>query len=246
MKNLLSLSLLLCSLIWGGCSKDDVPAPSYDADVVIPDEVFRRFCLENYDTDGDGRLSAAEARAVREMYCHDPGIGSMEGIERFTRLEVFDCTYSYGLRGLDLSGNGNLVSVSCKDCWNLSSLNVSQCGALRKLNCDGCSLPWLDVTRNPVLERLSCRGNGLSMINLSRNPELRVVDLYGNRLGTLNISRNFRLEELNCGENLLTLLDVSMCLELDRLNACWVPTLYLNRNQHISSLIHYGEIVYRD
>lgn len=99
MKNLLSLSLLLCSLIWGGCSKDDVPAPSYDADVVIPDEVFRRFCLENYDTDGDGRLSAAEARAVREMYCHDPGIGSMEGIERFTRLEVFDCTYSYGLRG---------------------------------------------------------------------------------------------------------------------------------------------------
>lgn len=68
--------------------------------------------------DGDGRLSAAEARAVREMYCHDPGIGSMEGIERFTRLEVFDCTYSYGLRGLDLSGNGNLVSVSCKDCWN--------------------------------------------------------------------------------------------------------------------------------
>ena len=80
MKNLLSLSLLLCSLIWGGCSKDDVPAPSYDADVVIPDEVFRRFCLENYDTDGDGRLSAAEARAVREMYCHDPGIGSMEGI----------------------------------------------------------------------------------------------------------------------------------------------------------------------
>ena len=181
MKNLLLLSLLLCSLIWGGCSKDDVPAPSYDADVVIPDEVFRRFCLENYDTDGDGRLSAAEARAVREMYCHDPGIGSMEGIERFTRLEVFDCTYSYGLRGLDLSGNGNLVSVSCKDCWNLSSLNVSQCGALRKLNCDGCSLPWLDVTRNPVLERLSCRGNGLSMINLSRNPELRVVDLYGNR-----------------------------------------------------------------
>lgn len=99
MKNLLSLSLLLCSLIWGGCSKDDVPAPSYDADVVIPDEVFRRFCLENYDTDGDGRLPAAEARAVREMYCHDPGIGSMEGIERFTRLEVFDCTYSYGLRG---------------------------------------------------------------------------------------------------------------------------------------------------
>ena len=84
------------------------------------------------------------------------------------------------------------------------------------------------------------------MINLSRNPELRVVDLYGNRLGTLNISRNFRLEELNCDENLLTLLDVSLCLELDRLNAGWVPTLYLNRNLHISSLIHYGEIVYRD
>ena len=181
MKNLLSLSLLLCSLIWGGCSKDDVPAPSYDADVVIPDEVFRRFCLENYDTDGDGRLSAAEARTVREMYCHDPGIGSMEGIERFTRLEVFDCTYSYGLRGLDLSGNGNLVSVSCKDCWNLSSLNVSQCGALRKLNCDAKSRSgalvvqgqrFVDDQSEPESRAACCGSIWESSRNAEYQPEL--------------------------------------------------------------------------
>lgn len=47
--------------------------------VYFADEKFKSYCVENFDTDGDGRISKEEAAAITEIDCQEREITSLEG-----------------------------------------------------------------------------------------------------------------------------------------------------------------------
>ena len=59
---------------------------------------------------------------------------------------------------------------------------------LTGLDCSGCDIRTLDVSRNTALEALNCSGNGMTALTLGSNPALKALLAQGNRLTSLDIS----------------------------------------------------------
>ena len=66
------LILTMPAVVWA-----DVPI---DEDH-FPDEVFRTYVAENFDTDGDKTISESEAEIVTEICVPNMGISSLVGVE---------------------------------------------------------------------------------------------------------------------------------------------------------------------
>ena len=62
--------------------------------VSLSDASFASFCLEKFDTDGDGRLSRYEARCVADIDCSGRGIASLDDLSVFENLRTLDCSYN--------------------------------------------------------------------------------------------------------------------------------------------------------
>lgn len=172
-----------------------IPADMIEA---FPDPIFREYVLNNFDTDGDGKISKAEALAVTEIKVIKSNdtpskerIASLDGIQYFTNLIFLDCSYNE-LWSLDMSANTKLMELHCMR-NKLISLNIS---------------------KNTALIRLDCRFNRLEVLNISNNTQLRDLNCYSNQLTTLDVSKNTELRNLFCGSNQLTALDVRGCTEL--------------------------------
>ena len=159
--------------------------------VEFADANFKAYCLENFDADGDGKISAIEARSVTKIDVYGKDIESLQGIEYMPNLTV-----------LDFGKN------------RVSSLDVSQNPSLTKIGCYSNELTSIDVSGNPALTDLSFGNNRVSSIDLSHNPALAKLELYNNAVTELDLSHNVALTNLSCGKNQLTVLDVSYCKEL--------------------------------
>ena len=177
------------------------------SNVVFDDEIFKAYCVENFDSDGDGEVSYAEAKVVTYIDVSQQGISSLKGIEHFINLTWLSC-YDNQLTSLDVSQNTALKQLAC-DHNQLTSLDVSQNTALTELNCSFNQLPHLDVSRNTSLTLLSCECNQLTSIDVSQNSALKELVCYSNQLTNLDVSQNTSLTNLRCSSNQLTSLDVS-------------------------------------
>ena len=78
----------------------------------FPDENFRAYVTENFDTDGNGVLSDAEKDEVTEIYVNNQSISSMAGVENFRNLKILWCN-STQLSSLDVSQNTVLEDLDC-------------------------------------------------------------------------------------------------------------------------------------
>lgn len=72
-------------------------AEANDDDIAIdeeyfPDAVFREYVRENFDADGDGKLSADECLGVNTIDVSQKDIKSLKGIEYFTNLTYLKCS----------------------------------------------------------------------------------------------------------------------------------------------------------
>ena len=66
--------------------------PDYDnTNVVFEDANFNEYCVENFDTNGDGEISVAEALLVTSITVNPEVVASLKGIEYFTNLQSLDC-----------------------------------------------------------------------------------------------------------------------------------------------------------
>ena len=131
------------------------PAASYrlNAETFADDSLLAAAAA--FDTDGDGRLSPAEASAVTVLDCSGLGLKSLSGVELFSNLEVLDASDNdlgavdlshlshlrvvdlseNDLRNLDLDGHGSLVSLNVSD-NSMDLLDLGGCTALTELVCD--------------------------------------------------------------------------------------------------------------
>jgi Leucine-rich repeat (LRR) protein len=198
----------------------------YVGDVVgpsdFPDENFRAYVFENFDTDQDGVLSDEECFNVKEITVNTDNIESLQGIEHFTNLSDLTCSGNQ-LTSLDISNNAMLYSLNCSG-NQLTSLDISNNTNLSTLNCSNNHLTSLEASG---LNSLNCRGNKLTSLDISNNNDLSTLDCSGNQLTSLDISNNTNLSTLNCSNNQLTSLDISNNAMLYSLNCS---------NNHLTSL----------
>ena len=90
------------------CTKDN------DVCTKMNDPAFKAYCLERFDTNGDGKILKDEAEQVMEIDVPSMGISSLKGIERFTNLLELDCS-SNNIKSLDVSNNLKLIRLDCRD-----------------------------------------------------------------------------------------------------------------------------------
>ena len=213
-----------------------------DGDILsvrFDDDAFEEYCLENFDSDGDGLISTEEASVVTEIAVDNMGIESLKGLEAFTGLTTLSCKGNQ-LTNLDISANAALRTLNCSS-NSLTSLNVENnpalvsidagdnpfesleicgkqslasmklngCTSLKNLNLEDNVLTSVDVDGCTSLEEIQCSGNQLESIRLNGDTALKYLSLINNKLTSIDISDNTSLLSINIGDNFLTSLDVS-------------------------------------
>ena len=144
-------------------------APRAWADVAVdetnfPDENFRAYVSENFDSDKDGYLSEEERTAATFLDVSAQSISSLKGIEYFTALTTLNC-YNNQLATLDVSKNTALQSLNCNS-NDLTALDLSNNTALTSLQCNSNKLTALDLSNNSNLSNLECNGQNTSGSNI--------------------------------------------------------------------------------
>ena len=179
--------------------------------VYIEDSIFEKFLIDNFDTNGNGRLERTEAESVRGIDCNDLGIRSMVGIKAFTALEMLDCSYNLIAGELDLSGMENLREVYV-DHNIYTSLNLAGCSMLSIVEANDnverdenynsvFRTTSVDITGCNSLLYLELTDNAITEIDLSDCPKLQVLRMTWNDLKTIDVTKNPELTHLYVRKN---------------------------------------------
>lgn len=225
MKKLLLILLPLAVVC--GCGKVELTENKGNDNPYIPDEpsidpeddIFLQFCIERFDTDGDGTVSQYEADKVKSITCSDMEIAKLTDIDKYSNLETLDCSGNK-LVSLDLSKNRHLTSVNCKR-NSLRSLSVAGCKELRTLDCSYNSLSTLDLSSATALESVNCSNNSLATLNVGGCSALRTLDCSYNKLTTLDLSKTTGIVTVNCKRNSLTSIILTDCAALASLDCSY-------------------------
>ncbi len=187
--------------------------------IIFEDLNFEQYCVENFDTNGDGKISYAEAKAVTiiNVNTYQKKVKSLKGIRYFKNLEELYCCGDYDfvndvsligdLTSLDIQGLSKLKKLYCGE-NKLASLNISGCTALIDIECAVNQLTSLDLTDCPNLTDVHCAGNLLTEIDVSKNPVLGWLTCHFNQITSIDISKNSELYQLECSHNPLTSLNL--------------------------------------
>lgn len=225
MKKLLLILLPLAVVC--GCGKVELTENKGNDNPYIPDEpnidpeddIFLQFCIEKFDTDGDGTVSQYEADQVKTISCVGMKITKLTDIDKFSNLETIDCSGNK-LVSLDLSKNRHLTGVNCSR-NSLRSLSVAGCKELRTLDCSYNSLSSLDLSSATALQQVDCSNNSLATLNVGGCSALRTLDCSYNKLTTLDLSKTTGIVTVNCKRNSLTSLILADCTALASLDCSY-------------------------
>lgn len=221
----------------------------------IPDPVFRKYCIEFLDKDGDGHFSQYEADLVDSLGFpySDDRIESITGIELFRNLRKLNVTNCKFNGTLDVSACTKLGFLDASVTYidelilpeapkitelNLSSnrftsLDLSSCKYLKKLDCKYNSrLKSLTLNKECGLEELNCFSTGINDIDLSDYPHMRclVTNSYGMNSLNLGSSTEYEVLDLSLSDDMTT-LDVSNMASLRSLSV-WYCNLENVNIQH--------------
>lgn len=178
--------------------------------IAIADPAFKAYCIQNFDTNGDGQIQDSEASRIISIDCQNLGtIASLEGIKSFTNLRELRCNGNK-IPKLDVSGMSNLEIL-----WsfnnNMTELNVTDCTSLLYLHCYENKLTTLDISTSTKLKEFDARANQLATISFDNNKELVTLSLIGNKMQEINVSNTPTLTHLWCDGSSVTKLNVSNC-----------------------------------
>ena len=231
-----------------------------EGNIPFEDENFKQYMVENWDKDGDGEISYAEAEEVTSITWHGApdemmyfiNLESLDvhgkstdeecdqihriDISRYPKLRTLRCQYN-SISKLDLKYVPDLDTLVCAY-NNLSSLDLSHTTHLKYINCGNNPIPALDVSSLHELTQLHCFYNELSTLDVSGNPLLVSLSCYGNKLSSLDVSMLPGLLQLRCQINSIETLDLSSNPELLSL-ACYenkLSSLNLSANKLVQYL----------
>lgn len=146
--------------------------------VNFPDEKFREFLEDNYNTDGKAGLTVAEIEKITKLDLsgegfdsevnEDGGITDLTGVAYLTELEILNVGYNKDLLELDISTNKKLVTLYAQTtgltkldltgCSSLETLDVSGCTSLTDLNISSCTaLKDINISNTPLEHQHSYR-----------------------------------------------------------------------------------------
>lgn len=189
--------------------------------VSFSDESFKACCLEQFDGDGDGKISLSEAAAVQTIKCSGKDIKSLGDLSCFTGLDTLICSNNQltqldisslsGLRYLDCSNNQITSLITSAKQSSAPSTRAGSDGnaALTTLLCPYNNLTSLDVSAYPDLKILQCSSNSLTSLDVTSNLALEKLYFRSNQIASIDVTRNSVLNYLDCMSNLLTSLDVT-------------------------------------
>lgn len=183
--------------------------------IEFADANFKAYCVLNFDKDGDGEISFAEAPDITYIHAPSLNIASLGGIEHFANLTYLDCSDNQ-LSSLDLSNCTQLATLNCSD-NKLTSLDISCNKQLASLDCFSNRLSSLDISCNTQLTSLYCYNNQLSSLDISNCTQLTTLKCFNNQLTSLDLSCNTQLTGLGCDNNRLSSLDLSNNTQLTSL-----------------------------
>ena len=198
-----------------------------EGNIPFEDETFKDYCVANFDTDGDGEISYAEALAVTRIEFHETdnlhfSFGALSELIYFENLKVLILTPSVDEIGrgalgyLDLSYFPKLQALRCYS-NKISQFDFTHSPDLYYLDIGGNDLSILDVSCLPKLRILYCRVAGLRSLILPENSILEDLWVDRNHLSELNLSGQNQLNRLLCDGNLeMEELDLSGLKNLTR------------------------------
>ncbi len=196
----------------------------------FPDENFRKYILENIDTDENGQLSEAEIAQTVKIELYNNGVEDLTGIEYFTELIHLAVSYD-PVKKVDLSKNTKLQLLGF-DYNELTELDVSKNTALQVLVCSHNHLTTLDVSKNLELWGLACDYNDLTEVDISMLKKLTTFSCSHNANFKLDVSKNPELTHLDVGRCNLTVLDLSGNPKLTELRCNGNPLTFLKFEGH--------------
>jgi len=190
-----------------------IQTPSLDIAEKIEDEVFKEYCLKEFDrSPEDGRISTKEALTVIEINVKGKKINSLAGIEYFTRLRNLYCSFN-NIEEIDVSKNKDIRILDCSS-NPISKIDVSELSRLKDLFLHNTEIQSINVSKNAELYQLTTSNSPISSIDVTKNKDLAILLCNDNQLKKLDVTQNTKLLMLFCGNNMLTELDLSMNTKL--------------------------------
>lgn len=214
--------------------------------IVFEDANFKTYCVENFDTSGDGEISFDEALAVTSIDVCTDNISSINEISFFKNIVHL---YAKGSSGAYLIGegsyalNGNPQEYPTEIWTSVSTGKLSQCvlkglTSLRELDISNNSISILDISDNVSLRSLTCTFCNLKDLNISKNTSLNELNVQHNQLANIDLSANVDLWRLYCDFNPITTLDLSLNVNLSTLQCCnlMLTSLDVSKNSNLQNL----------
>lgn len=227
----------------------------------IPDANFKKYLLENFDVNSDGKLTLYDAiewnkptYPNKRINIQNKDISSLKGIEYFTELKYLDCSLNpikslnlsnhtalktlfcgKDLTDIDLSGCIALTYLWCSSNPNLSYINLNGCTALTELYCTYCNLTTINLSDCTALKKLLCFNNQLTELDLNDCASLQELHCGNNQLTELNLSNNIVLTNLQCSYNQLTTLNLLKNTALTELSCVKNPitSIYITKGTKV-------------
>jgi uncharacterized protein YjdB len=216
--------------------------------------------LDQYDADGDGKLSESEAKKVTKLELvliskeqkklvekleYFPNLKTLEIVDskyitsldlsENTKLEELTCTET-AIKKLDLSKYKNLKKIGIAFNNKLTTVKIGDNNNLKSVECLGNSkLTKLSIGKTPNLSWLYCSTNKLASLDVSKCTALKELECDNNNLTSLNLKKNTKLEYLDFTDNKIKSLDVSSCSKLLEIfcSGNKLKSLKLNNQKHM-------------
>ncbi|MBR0533576.1 MAG: hypothetical protein IJK19_02660 [Bacteroidales bacterium] len=160
--------------------------------VDVKDPVFKAYLLSNFDRNGDGEISNAEALRVTTIEVTTENITSLKGIERCSNLEKLFCPGGIVDYETDDYGDTHEIRKGL-----LTELDLTNFPKLTELGCQWNQIEVLDLSANTKLLELIADNNRLKSVDLSHNPNISSLCLQGNQLTEITDISNLPLKYLH-------------------------------------------------
>ena len=205
-----------------------------DGGVVIPDAALKAWLIGNYDDDGDGELSVAEADNVTLVNCSGRGVKDLTGLEACTNLETIDCSNNE-ISTIRLSRLTKLTTLRCYG-NSVEVLDLTGCAAMQALYLQDVSTNTVSGTSITVTGYDQAASLTFSVAD---TPFTSLTISGSGMLSALDVTANTQLVSLDCsGNTALQSIDVSSLSVLQslNLNGCDLQSLDVTHNTGLTTL----------